>query len=277
MTTATTLPSKNILATNASAPRSGFIDTMASEWTKLATLRATHLTLGLGYLLSVATTAIGCIALGMTQDDWSPDFSPVTTTMIGVAFGLIVYTVFGVMAVSREYASGTIRLTLTATPDRTRVFCAKFALVAASLLVMGLASTISMFFVGQALLGAYGMPTASLADPDAARMVLGLGVAMPFFPLIGFAFGVLLRSTAGGITTALGLLWLPQIFGQLVSDTFQKNVLSFLPSNGVDTMTSGHIQHSPAFPDPMVGAVVAGTWFVAIIAAAYLAFMRRDA
>jgi ABC-2 type transport system permease protein len=276
MTTAT-LSSNDTLATGAPSRRAGFIDTLASEWSKLATLRATHLTLGLGFFLSVATTAIACIALGMTQDDWSPDFSPVTTSMIGVAFGLIVYTVFGVMVVSREYATGTIRLTLTATPARSRVFFAKLAIVGVTLLVMGLVSTVSMFFVGQALLGAYGMPTASLTDADAARMVLGLGVAMPYFPFMGFAFGVLLRSTAGGITTALGLLWLPQIFGQLVSEGFQKNVLSLLPSNGVDTMTAGHIQHSPAFPDPMVGAVVAGTWFAVIIGAAYLAFMRRDA
>ncbi|MGD9933046.1 MAG: ABC transporter permease subunit [Dehalococcoidia bacterium] len=276
MTTAV-LSSNPTIAAAALSRRAGFIDTLASEWSKLATLRATHLTLALGYLLSVATTAIGCIALGMTQDDWSPDFSPVTTSMIGVAFGLIVYTVFGVMTVSREYASGTIRLTLTATPRRSRVFFAKLTIAGATLLVLGLATTLSMFFLGQALLGAYGMPTASLTDPDAARMVLGLGVAMPFFPVLGFAFGILLRSTAGGITTALGLLWLPQIFGQLVSDGFQENVLSFLPSNGVDTLTAGHIQHSPAFPDPMVGAVVAASWFVVVIGAAYVAFMRRDA
>lgn len=275
--TSAALPSNGNIATAAMARPAGFIDTLASEWSKLATLRATHLTLGLGFLLSVATTAIGCIALGMTQDDWSPDFSPITTSMIGVAFGLIVYTVFGVMVVSREYASGTIRLTLTATPSRSRVFFAKLTLVTATLLVIGLASTLGMFFVGQALLGAYGMPTASLADPDAARMVLGLGVAMPFFPVLGFAFGVLLRSTAGGITTALGLLWLPQMFGQLVSDGFQENVLSFLPNNGVDTLTAGHIQHSPAFPDPLVGAVVAATWLAVIVGAAFIAFLRRDA
>lgn len=276
MTTAT-VSSNRTLASGASTRSAGFIDTLASEWSKLATLRATHLTLGLGFLLSVATTAIGCIALGMTKDDWSPDFSPVTTTMIGVAFGLIVYTVFGVMVVSREYASGTIRLTLTATPRRSRVFLAKLAITGGTLLVVGLATTLTMFFVGQALLGAYGMPTETLADPDAARMVLGLGVAMPFFPMIGFAFAVLLRSTAGGITTALGLLWLPQIFGQLVSEGFQKNVLSLLPSNGVDTLTAGHIQHSPAFPDPVAGAVIAATWFAVIMGAAYVAFMRRDA
>lgn len=276
MTTAT-LSSNNSIATGASTRRASFIDTLASEWSKLATLRATQLTLALGFFLSVGTTAIACIALGTTQDDWSPDFSPVTTSMIGVALGVIIYTVFGVMAVSREYANGTIRLTLTATPARGRVFLAKFALVGTMLLMLGLASTLSMFFVGQALLGAYGMPTASLSDPDAARMVLGLGVAMPFFPLLGFALGVLFRSTAGGITSALGLLWLPQIFGQLVSESFQKNVLSLLPSNGVDTLTAGHIQHSPAFPDPIVGAAVAATWFTVIVGAAYLAFVRRDA
>jgi ABC-2 type transport system permease protein len=121
------------------------------------------------------------------------------------------------------------------------------------------------------------MPTASLSDPDAARMVLGLGVAMPFFPILGFAFGVLLRSTAGGITTALGLLWLPQIFAQLVSESFQENVLVFLPNNGMDTMTSGHIQHSPAFPDPTVGAVIVAAWVLTIVGAAYVAFTRRDA
>jgi ABC-2 type transport system permease protein len=275
--TTTIFPSKNAVASVPSNRHAGFVDTLASETYKLATLRSTQLTLALGFLLSVGTTAIACIALGMTQDDWSPDFSPVTTSMIGVAFGLIIYTVFGVMAVSREYASGTIRLTLTATPARGRVFLAKCAIVVAMLMVLGLASTISMFFVGQALLAAYGMPTASLADPDAARMVLGLGVAMPFFPVLGFAFGILFRSTAGGITTALGLLWLPQIFGQLVSEGFQENVLSLLPSNGVDTLTAGHIAHSPAFPDPIVGAAVAATWFTVIVGAAYLAFVRRDA
>ncbi|MGE0573047.1 MAG: hypothetical protein AB7P25_18310, partial [Dehalococcoidia bacterium] len=81
MTTAV-LSSNPTIAAAALSRRAGFIDTLASEWSKLATLRATHLTLALGYLLSVATTAIGCIALGMTQDDRSPDFSPVTTSMI---------------------------------------------------------------------------------------------------------------------------------------------------------------------------------------------------
>lgn len=276
MTTAT-LSSNTAARATASAGRAGFLSAITSEWFKLATLRSTHLTLGLGLVLSVVTSTLVSVALGSTQDDWSPDFSPITTSMVGTVFGLIIFTVFGVMAVSREYASGTIRLTLTATPNRTRVFAAKLALVSGTILVFGLATTVSMFFAAQAVLGAYGMPTASLADPDAMRMVLGLGIVMPFFPVMGFAFGILFRSTAGGITTALGLLWLPQIFGEFVPMWWREHILSLLPSNGVDSITVGHIQPSPAFSDPAVGALIAGTWLVAAVGAAYLAFLRRDA
>ncbi len=276
MTTATLTSSTAHTGIAAQRPAS-FFNTLSSEWSKLASLRSTHLTLGLGLLLSVATSAVVSVALGSTKDSWSPGFNPITTSMVGLIFGLIIYSVFGVMAMSREYASGTMRLTLTATPNRSRVYLAKLTLVTGTLLVAGLVTTISMFLVSQAILGAYGMPTASLSEYDAARMVLGLGVVMPFFPVMGFAFGTLLRSTAGGITTVLGLLWLPQIFGEFVPMWFRENILSLLPSNGIDSITISHIEPSPAFSDPAIGAVIAATWIVLVVGAGYLAFLRRDA
>lgn len=275
--TSATITSTNTRSSASTSPRGSFLNALSSEWLKLASLRATYITLGLGYLLSVATTALVCFALGSTQDDWSPDFSPVTTSMVGTIFALIVFSVFGVMTMSREYANGTIRVTLVATPDRRRVFLAKLTLVSLTLLVAGLFTTISMFYAGQAVLGAYGMPTASLTDADAARMVLGLGFVMPFFPVMGFGFGTILRSTAGGITTVLGLLWLPQIFGEFVPMWFRENILNLLPSNGIDSVTVSHIQPSPAFSEPIVGAAIAAAWFAAVVGAAYLAFQRRDA
>jgi len=259
------------------ASRVTFFTTLRSEWSKLATLRSTHITLALGLLLSVATSALVCVALGSTQDEWSPDFNPVTTSMVGTVFGLIVYSVFGVMVASREYATGTIRLTLTATPNRTSVFAAKLMLVTAIILLLGLVTSLGMFFVSQAILEGYGMPSTTLSDPDAARMVLGLGVATAFFPVLGFAFGILLRSTAGGITTVLGLLWLPQIFGEFVPMWWRENVLSFLPSNGMDSLTVSHIQPSPAFSEPLVGALIVLAWLIGVIGTAYIAFLRRDA
>jgi len=240
MTTAT------ITATRTQAPAAGprpvrFRDTLASEWSKLATLRSTHITLAVGFVLAVATTAIATFAFGASNADWPADFDPILFSMVGNVFALIVYSVFGVMAVSREYSSGMMGLTLTATPNRSRVFAAKLVLVSGIILALGLATTMSMFFVGQAILGAYGLPSATLANADSRWVVFGLGATMPFFPIVGLALGVLLRSTAGGITTVLGLLWLPQIFGEFLPLWSREHLVSLLPGSALDS-SSGEVE-----------------------------------
>ena len=279
MTTATTatMTSTSPFAARASARPSSFANSLASEWSKLATLRSTYLTLGLGFVLSIATTALVCLALGSTQDDWSADFSPVTTSMVGNIWALIVYAVFGVLVMSREYSGGLIRLTLSATPRRGRVLAAKLLLVGLITFVFGLLTTVGMFLVGQAVLGAYGMPSTDLGDADARRMVLGLGAVMPFFPIVGLALGILLRSTAGAITAVLGLLWLPEVFGEFLPTWLQENILSLLPSNAMDSVTLAHIEPSASNVDPVVGVVIAGAWLVAVVGAAYVTLVRRDA
>jgi ABC-2 type transport system permease protein len=108
-------------------------------------------------------------------------------------------------------------------------------------------------------------------------MVLGLGAVMPFFPLVGFALAVIFRSTAGAITAVLGFLWLPVIFGELLPLWWQEHVLSLLPGAAMDSLTVAHIEPSPTFSDPLVGAVIASAWLVGIVGAAYLTFLRRDA
>lgn len=275
--TSATIVTATPLSTSASPRTAGFLDTLSSEWSKLISLRSTHITVALGVLLSVATTALVAVAVGSAGGDWSNDFSPITTSMAGNVFAIIIFSVFGALASSREYTNGMIRLTLAATPNRSRVLFAKVLLIGATLVVVGVVTTVAMFYVGQAVLGAYDRPTASLSDGDAQRMVFGLGVAMAFFPLIGLALGIILRSSAGAITAVLGLLWLPQIFGAIVPMWWQENILCYLPSNGIDSVTVGGIEHSPAFSDPTIGALIAAAWLVGITVLAYVAFLRRDA
>jgi hypothetical protein len=197
--------------------------------------------------------------------------------MVGNAFALIIYSVFGVMSMSGEYTSGMIRLTFTATPRRGRVFFAKLVLVSLIVLVFGLITTIGMFLLWQVILGAYGMEITTFGDADARRLVIGLGAAMPFFPLIGLALGVLLRSTAGAITTVLGLLWLPLIVGEVLPMWWRENVISLLPGTAVDSLTIAHVVDSPTYTDPAAATVIAATWLAGFIGAAYVALIRRDA
>ena len=257
--------------------RASFWNTMASEWVKLTSLRFTYISLGLGLTLSLATTAIASLAMAATQNEWPADFDPFTFSMVGNAFALIIYSVFGVMSMSGEYTSGMIRLTFTATPRRGRVFFAKLVLVSLIVLVFGLITTIGMFLLWQVILGAYGMEITTFGDADARRLVIGLGAAMPFFPLIGVALGVLLRSTAGAITTVLGLLWLPLIVGEVLPMWWRENVISLLPGTAVDSLTIAHVVDSPTYTDPAAATVIAATWLAGFIGAAYVALIRRDA
>jgi ABC-2 type transport system permease protein len=277
MTTRTTALRTPLAASDALRP-ARFVHTLAAEWAKLAFLRSTYLILGLGVVLSIGTAALVCLALGSTQGNWSADFSPITTSMVGNIWALIVAAVFGVLVMSREYSSGgLIRLTLTVTPKRGRVLAAKVMLVLGITVVFGVLTTVGMSLAGQAVLGAYGRPTTDLGNADAQRMVLGLGVTMAFFPIIGLALTVLFRSTAGAITAVLGLLWLPQIVGEFMPRWWQEHAISRLPGSAVDSLTISHIESSLSYSDPPVAAVVAGMWLVAIVGAAYITLLRRDA
>ncbi|MEX2582509.1 MAG: ABC transporter permease [Gemmatimonadota bacterium] len=263
--------------TAASTWRAGLSDTLAAEWIKLTTLRSTYITLGLGVALSIAMTALVSVAVGSTQDELPADLAPATFSLVGNLFALTISAVFGVMVVTGEYSSGMVRLTLTATPSRGRVFWAKFLLVTPITLVFGLITTLGMFLVGQAVLEAYGLPVTDLGDPDARRMVLGMGALMPVFPLIGLALGFLLRSTAGAITSVLALLWLPTFLVEFFPMWWRSNIFSLFPGAGVDSLALGHVVDSPVYSDPAIGALIVVAWIAAFLGAAHVSLSRRDA
>ena len=71
-----------------------------------------------------------------------------------------------------------------------------------------------MFLVAQAILSGYHAPSAGLGDADALRAVLATSVMSPVVPLFALSLGFMLRSTAGAITSVLGLIFGPAIFGE---------------------------------------------------------------
>lgn len=259
----------------------GLMATVRSEWTKLFTVRSTYITLALGIVLSIGMTALVSLATGTTFDDWNArdqaDFEPTMFSLVGIVFGGIVFSVMGVLAVTGEYSSGMIRLTLIATPRRWRVLAAKAIVVAVVLTVVSTVTTVGMFLTGQAILASFDMPTVGLGEADALRAVAAMGLLGAFFPLIGLSLGFLLRSAAGGITAVLAILWLPEIFGGLLPMWWRENILSLLPGPALDSVAIGHIVDSPMYSHAAVGGVVAAIWLVIFLGAAQVMLSRRDA
>ena len=99
-------------------------DAIASEWTKIRSVRSTMWTLGVMIVLMVAIGLMS--ALLVTAADGDLDGVPVVSLgFFGVLLGSICVITLGVLTIGSEYSTGMIRTTLTACPSRARVLTAK--------------------------------------------------------------------------------------------------------------------------------------------------------
>ena len=147
---------------------STFADVLRSEWTKLRSLRSTFwaltvtvvLGIGLGAIISAAT------AHGYAKSSVSSKLSgdPTAVSLDGIGVATLAIAVLGVLFISSEYSSGTIRTTLIAVPKRGRVLAAKSLVFAVVTFVVGEATSFTAFFAGQALISGHA-PHAALGDP----------------------------------------------------------------------------------------------------------------
>lgn len=260
----------------------GFRQTLAAEWIKLWTLRSTFVMLALAVALSVGFSAFLAFVVGATWDQAPPQqratFDPVTMSLAGGLFSGVIFASLGVLSVTGEYAGGLIRATLTATPRRGRVLAAKALNLIAVLLPAGLVVVGGMFLAVQAVLAIYDLPTASLGDPEARRLVLGVALATPAMPLIGAALGFLLRSTAGAVATVLGIMFVPPILGATLPDWWQEHVLRYLPNSAIDSLAqAAPPEGSLTYLSTGQAALVVAAWLLAFLGAAHLSLTRRDA
>ena len=88
---------------------------LASEWTKIRSVRSTMWTLGVFVLLVVG---IGFLVAVQTSDVDYEDVPYTIPAFFGLVLGQICLITLGVLVVSSEYGTGMIRTTFTASPQR---------------------------------------------------------------------------------------------------------------------------------------------------------------
>ncbi len=229
-----------------------FTSITRSEWTKLWSVRSTTWTL---LATAVVTLALSVLGTYQASSSWSSAsaatrvaFDPTSQSLQGVIYSQLVIGVLGVLIVSSEFATGTIRVTLAAAPSRTRVLAAKVAVFAVVSAVVGEALSFLGFFLGQALLRAPA-PHASIGQPGVLRAVAGSGLILTVLGVFALGLASIIRHTAGAITAyVIALLVLPLAIGALPMAT-QNAVDKFLPAHIGFTMTSTlQVIDHPAFP-----------------------------
>lgn len=290
MTTATA-PATHVPSTPATTGVT-FGRVMRSEWIKLRTLRSTVwcfgiialLTIGFGILLAFTVNT------GGTVDQESQKGLAVNVATLGVNFTQLVAAVLGVLIISGEYSTGMIRSTFAAVPARLPALFAKALVLALTTFVVALVSIAITALVTIPILSGKGIEP-HLSDPGVLWALLGGAGYLALIAVMALAFGAILRSSAGGIATALGLLLVVplvlQIFASLTNAQWIQNVMAFLPSSAGGKMFElGHSAAAQAAAQPPAGLIVLDgvqgllvllAWIVVLLATASVLLKRRDA
>ena len=245
-----------------------------SEWIKIRTVRSSWFVLA-ATVLGIAV--IGLLVSYVNNAHWSSmnasdraGFNPVNQDLIGVNLAELTVGVLGVLAVTGEYATGMVLATFAAVPGRLPVLVAKASVLAAVTFAVSLVTVLITFAGGQALLGSHGI---SLARPEAVRAVLGATLYLTVVAVLGVGLGFLIRSTAGGIATLIGVLFvLPIMVSALPGSSGFERYLPSMAGRAVFIMNGGDGMLSP-----WLGFVVFLLYTAIVLAAAALALCRRDA
>ena len=260
----------------ADGERVTFPRAMKSEWIKLVSLRSSWITFAAGV---VAIVGLGALVSYVTQTHWShmpPEeqarFDPVARSLGGVELAQLAIGVLGVLVVTGEYATGMVRSSLMAVPKRLPVLGAKLVVFAACTFVLTVVSAFVAFLLGQQLLGVHGT---TLSAPHALRAVIGVSLYLTVVAALAVGLGFVLRSTAGGIATLVGLLLVLPGIARLLPDTWQTHVVPYLPSNAGGGVFA--VQSDPGMLSTWAGFAVFCVWAVAALVLGAVVLKRRDA
>jgi ABC-2 type transport system permease protein len=252
--------------------------TTRAEWTKMRSVRSTMWTLLAAVGLSVGFGALVSASQINSWDTLDPavkaSFDPTAFSLSGLFLAQIAVGVLGVLLITSEYATGQIRATLAATPQRLTVLTAKATTFVAVVFGIGLVSSFGAFYVGQAIFSAKGVG-ASINDPDVLRAVIGGALYLPAVGLLGLGLGTILRRTAGAISALVGLLVVIPIVAGFFPASFNEGVGKYFPARA--GMAVFNVLPAPASLSPWVGYAVLVIYAALSLVIGGLLLARRDA
>jgi ABC-2 type transport system permease protein len=262
--------------------RYGFFDLVKSEWTKVRTVRSTMWTIGVTIFLGIG---IGALVTAETRAHWSSmnqisriTFDPTQTSLIGLFIAQLSVGVLGVLVMSAEYSTGTIRATFSAAPNRIRVFLAKITVFAALSFVVVEVTSFVAFFLGQFLLSSPATH-ATLSSPGAFRAVFAGGLFVCLLGMIALGMATIIRHTAGAISAFVGMLLILPIIVQALPNSLSQDVRRFLPDRIGVTVITTNTKGGGLFNQfsPWVGILVMCIYAVVLLGFGASLLEKRDA
>lgn len=241
--TAATVPTGRTASRPAERRGVTFGGVLASEWTKLASLRSTWWTAA---VTVVVTAVIAYLSAEASSVD--PGFVPTGDLTSGLVLGLLGPVVLGVLVGAGEYRTGAFRSTFTTVPRRLPVLGAQVVVTAAFATVMAVAATAASVLALLPSALRREVPLA-LGEDGTPRVMAGMVLFLVGLALVGLGLGALLRRTVAATVAGIGLVLLLPIVLLMLEPadptapydpdavTTTGTLTTFLPSVGGQIMT----------------------------------------
>ena len=225
---------------------------------------------------AAAAAATRCPSGGCADD-------PAKISLTGIYLGQAVVTVIAVMAVSGEYGTGMIRLTLTAMPRRVTVLAAKAAVLTGLVLVTGTIAVLASLLAGRLTLPGHGIgpshgyPALSPGDGPVLRAAFGSVLYLALIALLSLGAATVLREAAAATGVVLGLLYLFPIIAAVAGrPDLARHIQQIGPMTaGLAIQATTSLNNMPI--SPWAGLGVLAAWAAGALLLGGLLLRGRDA
>jgi ABC-2 type transport system permease protein len=254
---------------------------LAGEWLKLRSVRSTHYAIGAAALMVVLGIAwvyyVGTVweardpAARSSFRAAAPEegFLPLLQASLAV---------LGVLAITSEYATGTIRAALTAVPRRALFLLVKASVVAAVTLVAGYAILTATYATARIVAGDRDMGFNEGSIADDLPLLLASGLSAAVLALVGLGLGAVTRSTAGGIVSVGAVLFVVPAVANYLPDPWNTRISSLLPTSLVSQIAGDNLSTrlGDGMLRPTAAVAVLLGYAVVAVAAGMVAIRWRD-
>ena len=297
------------------AGRAGLRGVIASEFTKIRSVRSTYWTIAALLIVGVGIAAlVGFgIANNIHNQPWNKAGTDGTQSILTpfLFIGQLIIAVIGAMVITSEYSTGMIRTSLTAMPRRGTVYLGKLIVLSVVTLVVSLVTSFIAFFVGSATLSGSGVagslfhnvtipanvnmsppaggpgngpPNYTFVGTDVITSghvltaIIGSALFVTVVALIAFGLGAIIRHTAGAISSVFGLMFVLSIIIQVLPDTWRWDVMRFFPdaAGRVLSVTLPGQQNAHLW-SAWPQFLVTVIWAVVLVGVGGYLFRKRDA
>lgn len=246
-----------------------------SEIIKVMTMPSTAITVALTVVAGLVVTGLVTANAHTVFGDMG--FDATQEALTGMVAAGLTAGVFGALLITAEYSSGTMRATLSATPRRPLLLAAKIGVTAAATVVFCELLSFASFLLGEAILSGRGLPSATLATPDALRAVLMTGLFIALLALLAFGFGLICRNTAAAIATFAGVVFVLPLVMHAISEPDVRYLPTMLLTNSVMATVRQGGPGGVAPLSPGIGLMLMAVYSAVALVAGAVLFVRRDA